>query len=156
MRRLNVHKLVDSLNKLCITLEDNYDINCGGCCYVAYEIAKHLDRLNIRYQLAIANYSYLKKSAINTEIRSKRRNAKDTESVTGFNTCSHYFIKIDGGGGVNQGSWKDCPVYLVTEINHRNIQWIYRMGSWNDMYEKHHNKHIKKLISSHFKQYGKY
>lgn len=55
MRQLNVHKLVRNLNELCDNLVKEYDVNCGGCCYVAYEIAKHLDRFHISYELRVLN-----------------------------------------------------------------------------------------------------
>lgn len=87
MRKLNVHKLVDALNELCMTLDDTYNVNSGGCCYLAYEIAKHLDRLNIKYRLLVANTYCIHESDINIEVRCKRKNSSETKSITGSNTC---------------------------------------------------------------------
>lgn len=156
MRHLNVHKIVKDLNDLCNTLIEEYDINSGGCCFVAYVIAKQLDKLHIKYSLQVSDYYPKDEVAINREVRNKKRNACDTFSVTGFNTCSHYYLKVEGGGNVNQD---ECPseetVYTITGINHSNIGWIYKNGSWNSQYSKRNNKLIKKIISSHFKQYEK-
>lgn len=157
MRRLNIHKLVISLNDLCDSLEKDYDINCGGCCFVAYEIAKHLDRLNIQYKLIVADREYHHSKIINKEVRTKKRNFLSIQSVTGYNTCSHYYLEICGGGFVNPGYVREGGYknYSITLVNHSHINWIYRSGVWNDMYDTSNNKIIKKRINSHFKQYGK-
>lgn len=155
MRQLNVHKLVSDLNNLCNALVKEYDINCGGCCYVAYEIAKHLDRFHIGYELHILNDCPLNQDKINREVRSKRQD-HGFGTVTGDNTCCHYYIVIKGGGPVNRGnpgSW--YRTYVITGINHRNLNWIYRISSWNSVYKRKNNKLIKKIISLHFRQYGK-
>lgn len=155
MRKLNVHKLVENLNELCDALIDEFDINCGGCCYVAYEIAKHLDRFHIDYELHIANDCPLNQEKINKEVRSKRQGV-GFGSVTGDFTCCHYFLAVKGGGLVNGGNPYDGHrIYVITGINHRNLNWIYRNSCWNSVYKRKNNKLIKKIISLHFKQYGK-
>ena len=42
--------LYKALNTLCNKLDIEYDINCGGCCYVTYCIAHHLYKHNIPYK----------------------------------------------------------------------------------------------------------
>ena len=42
---------MQDLNQLCQLLNDDYNINRGGCCYITYLIAKNLDRLHIPYKL---------------------------------------------------------------------------------------------------------
>lgn len=148
MRKLNVHKLVKNLNELCENLQDKYHINWGGCCFIAYEIAKHLDRLEIEYSLHIMNDYCLRDPNIAKEIRSKQMNKQGgSNSVAGDNTCCHYYLFIYGGGSVNLGPFSadDYYVYTVTEINHKNINWLYRNSSWNSAYDTRHNKFIKKL-----------
>lgn len=155
MRQLNVHKLVENLNNLCNTLIDQYCINCGGCCYVAYEIAKHLDRFHIDYELHILNDCPLDQERINKEVQNKHHGV-GFGSVTGENTCCHYYLVVKGGGSVNKGNpHAGCRTYVITGINHRNLNWIYRTSYWNSVYKKENNKLIKKIISLHFKQYGK-
>lgn len=157
MRKLNVHKLVKTLNKLCEDLHDKYHINWGGCCFVAYEIAKHLDRLEIGYSLHIMNDYRLCDPNITKEIRNKQLNRQGgSNSVAGDNTCCHYYLSIRGGGPINLGTFSgEYYVYTVTEIDHKNLSWLYRNSSWNSAYDTRHNKLIKKVIRSHFKQYGK-
>ena len=146
MRQLNVHKLVNNLNELCDDLRNEYDINCGGCCYVAYEIAKHLDRFHISYELRVLNDYPI----------SQKELAKGLEPISGCNTCCHYYLMVHGGGSVNKGSF--CSWYhdyVIAGINHRNLNRLYRTGSWNSVYKRKNNKLIKKIISLHFRQYGK-
>lgn len=146
MRQLNVHKLVRNLNELCSTLVRKYNVNCGGCCYVAYEIAKHLDRFHISYELRVLN-DY----PINL-----RKGNRELDLISGSNVCCHYYLVIHGGGSVNRGSFGTWYyTYVITGINHRNLSWLYRTNSWNSAYKRKNNKLIKKIISLHFKQYGK-
>lgn len=146
MRQLNVHKLVKNLNNLCNYLSDIYNINCGGCCYVAYEIAKHLDRFNLSYELHILNDYPISKRKINEKI----------DLISGNNTCCHYYLVVHGGGAINRGDFDtEYYTYVVPNINHRNLNWIYRVSKWNSTYKRKNNKLIKKVISLYFKQYGK-
>lgn len=44
---MNRKKLFTKLNQLCLELDNKYNINCGGCCYVAACIAEQLESFNI-------------------------------------------------------------------------------------------------------------
>lgn len=44
-------KLSIQLKELCNELNKKYYINEGGCIYVAYLIAKHLEKINIKYSV---------------------------------------------------------------------------------------------------------
>lgn len=146
MRQLNVHKLVRNLNELCDNLVKEYNINYGGCCYVAYEIAKHLDRFHISYELRV----------LNDQPINLRKSDRELDSISGDNACCHYYLVIHGGGSVNRGSFGSWYyTYVITGLNHRNLNWLYRASSWNTVYKRRSNKLIKKIISLHFKQYGK-
>lgn len=92
MRKLNVHLIAKELNMLCHGLACKYSVNFGGCCYIACEIAKHFDRLGLKYELRIYDNCGKNVNAINNEVRRKRRNNSDIESVVGVYSCSHYFL----------------------------------------------------------------
>ena len=47
-------ELFKRLNCLCLELADYYDINNGGCCYVAAVIAEQLEKHNISFKIAVA------------------------------------------------------------------------------------------------------
>lgn len=156
MRQLNVHRIVTDLNLLCEQLERDYNINRGACCYVAYVIAKHLDKFHIKYNLQVTDCYSKNEDGINREVQQRMKNTCGEDSVVGMNTCIHYYLNVSGGGNVNEGEPDDDEiVYTITEVNHRNIGWIYKHGSWNRCYKRKNNKLIKNLISSYFRQYGK-
>ena len=45
--------LAERLNKLCRFLDEEYDINAGGCCYVAYCLAKLLSKDKFKFRVII-------------------------------------------------------------------------------------------------------
>lgn len=153
MRQLNIHHLKNSLDTLCDCLHNLYNINYGGCCYIAYLIARHLDRLKIRYTLVIYDYNYRNSSNINKEVVSMSKSFSNDSSVTGFNTCSHYCILLVGGGCVNRGDVIGLRRYKIDNINCKNIKWIYKNGAWNSDYNTKNNKIIKGIVDSFFKDY---
>ena len=54
---MGIEYLVKEVNRICNKLQNKYDINYGGCCYVAYLIKKHLERLGISSELVIVDTS---------------------------------------------------------------------------------------------------
>lgn len=155
MRKLNVHHIAKHLNKLCKELACKYNINFGGCCYIACEIAKHFDRLGLKYELRIYDNCSKNTEAINNEVRNKHRNNSDTESVVGVYSCSHYFLWLKGAGAINSDSeyFEGWRAYSITNVNHTHIQWIYKVSAWNDEYDTKNNPKIKEIINSYFRPY---
>lgn len=155
MCQLDIHQLVKDLNELCNTLAIEYNINCGGCCYVASEIARHLDKFHINYDLCIVNDYPLDTEDINSEVRNKCKNY-NCDSVSGDATCYHYYLIVDGIGSINSGMDLDSPYYtcIITGINHKNLNWLYRTSIWNPVYNPENNKFVRKCINTYFKQYG--
>lgn len=154
MRSLNIHALRDSINRLCGFLDEEYNVNRGGCCFIASLIAEHLDRLKIPYSLVA--YDYLDKDLdyIQHEVLSKAKNKSGRKSVTGRHTCNHYCIKIEGAGEVNNEGFTDgCSRYIIEDVRSSNIRWIYRNGLWNDEYDTGNNKIIKGIVKSFFKKH---
>lgn len=47
-------ELFKQLNLLCYNMSFEYNINKGGCCYVAAVIAEQLERFNISYKVSVA------------------------------------------------------------------------------------------------------
>ena len=46
---MNIKELINELNKFLKVLDNKYNINSGGCFYVAYLIAREFDKLDIDY-----------------------------------------------------------------------------------------------------------
>lgn len=154
MRALNVHKLVSDLNLLCENLVGSYNINKGGCCFIAYLIAQHLDKLGLEYQLIVYSDERKDRVGISHEVYSMIKNFQDDESfVTGNNTCYHYAIYLDGGGVINPGR---CDhTYYISGLQAKNIWWLYKVGRWNTEYNIHFNRRVRRTINSFFNEYSK-
>lgn len=154
MRSLNVHSLQRSLNNLCLQLDKKYYINNGGCCFVAYLIALHLDRLGLKYKLLIFTNVLKDKISISYEVHSKVKNNSRRTSIVGLGTCDHYALYLEGGGTINVGGFNSLPnKYLVEDINSSDIKWIYRSGVWNPEYNVHNNIIIRKTFNAFFNGY---
>lgn len=150
-------KLFDDLNELCKSLNKKFNINNGGCCYVAYCIAYYLDKFGIKYSLQICDNDVIRdRRAIINEVRSMNRNTTIKTSVSGFHVAGHYYIHINYYGDVNltEGFW-DYEIYRIPKINHTHIKWIYDTGDWNPFYDIYDNKKVKRAIYNIFKKYGK-
>lgn len=155
MRNINLRNLKQSLDHLCYCLNSLYDINYGGCCYVAYLIACHLDKLKVKYDLVIYDYDYPNKdkSMMNYEIR----NMCVPNSVTGKYTSDHYCISIANAGTVNSiivdFDDSNAKRYVIKDITSRNIKWLYRKGHWNDVYNHQNDKYVRGMINLFFSKY---
>lgn len=136
------------LDQLMKFLSHSYDINNGGCCYIASIIAKELESLGVSYKLVI--YS-TKSSNMNLYKSIKDRDSKSFG--VGKNVCNHYAIKIDDVGVINEGGFRELTQYEVSSLNSTDIRWIYRYGRWNDTYNKIFNTVVKSFIHSTFKAY---
>lgn len=152
--RINLHRIVRDLNLICKQLDDDYDVNCGGCCYIAYLISKHLDKLHLKYKLCVLNCFQKSEKEICKEVQQRITNREESKSVSGFNTCNHYYILLHGGGAINFGDFEgEYFLHKIDNINHNHIKWIYDSGLWNDRYDTDNNKLIKKKIKRYFQQY---
>lgn len=156
MRKLNCHSLAKSLNSLCKFLHETYSVNFGGCCFLAYLIAQHFDRLGLDYDLVIYDESYKDRVSIEHEVISRHRNKGAFHSVTGYHSCNHYCLQLRGAGVINgddEDEEEHC--YTIPDVTYKNIRWIYRNSEWNDCYEVRHNKTIKNIVKEFFKEYEK-
>lgn len=156
MRKLNCHSLLKNLNSLCKFLDETYYVNSGGCCFLASLIAKHLDRLHIKYDLVIYDDYVRDRLCIEHEVITCRKNKGLNNSVTGHHSCNHYCIQLRGAGVINGDD--DCSRehrYTIPDVSCKNIRWIYKNSEWNDCYEVQHNKTIKNIVKEFFKEYEK-
>lgn len=149
--KARIYYLVKNLNNLCKTLDEDYNINCGGCCFISYLIAKHLDLLDIKYSLCVLNEYKLNKAEISNEVQNKCRSSND--SVIGIDTCIHYYLKVPGIGNINKGGFKGYIIHSIPNITYKNIKWVYKQGCWNNRYDVSNNSEIKNIINHFFRPY---
>ena len=138
--------LIQQLNILLENLDIKYDINSGGCCYVAYLIARNLEKLHIPYCLNIdcgcSEHLY---------------NANSRETILAGNTgesAEHYYIRCKNQN-INMGNTSKTD-YIVSIssrfLNSDSILKIYEEGSWNCHYDTKNNKLIKNKIYEFFRK----
>lgn len=152
MRTEEIKKLCKRVNILCNSLDDLYNVNFGGCCFLAYLIAKHLDKLDIPYKLVIFDYSDKDIKSIKEEVCNCSKNNDIRSSVTGKFSCNHYCLRITNIGTINESNF-DSNQYVIDNISYKNILWLYKKGSWNSRYNIEYNKTIKNLVKEFFKEY---
>lgn len=119
MRKLNCHSLLKSLNSLCKFLDDTYDVNLGGCCFLAAIIAKHLDKLGLDYDLVVYDYYEKDQASIEHEVIARHRNKSVSKSVTGRNSCNHYCLNLRGAGIVNGNDDEDDHQYIIPGVSYK-------------------------------------
>ena len=134
IRRLN--ELLDKLNK-------QFHINSGGCCYVAYIIARNFDKYKIKYCLNIEC------STESQFTQNSRENVMNKNVVT---SATHYYLRCNNLDINCLGS-----VFRVISISNKFIQsehikGIYDNCHWNDYYNTSNNKTIKNIIYDFFRK----
>ena len=146
----SIDKLILRLNAICNFLNECFDINFGGCCYVSYVIAKNLEKLNIPYSLIIWSDEF-EDDDRSEEISSAIYNRNVDCIGLGWDTCSHYCIKINDTI-INQriGDEYYSEIYNIPS---KDIKWIYDTGDWNDTYKKIMNSFVNSFIKLVFDIY---
>lgn len=150
MRNNELSRFVSELNNLCEFLDYKYNINKGGCCFVAYEIAKHLDKLNIKYNLVVSDFIRKNEDKITREVKNKAKNFNCIDSVVGNFTCDHYYLYIKNVGYINPNVINNNNYYFISDINSQHIKWIYDKSTWNDIFRISDKDYIKSFIKTFF------
>ena len=140
---------MQDLNRLCQLLNKKYSINRGGCCYVAYLIARNFDRLHIPYKLVIFDHYDKDLMAVKQELYKQRSHRSSYKSVTGANSCTHYCLQV-GEELINAANYSRLFKYVIPDINYKHILWIYHHGLWNRRYCTRNNLAIKRIINNYF------
>jgi hypothetical protein len=149
MKNGNLEPILKKLSQLCSDLDRWYDINKGGCCYVAYLIATNLWNLKIKYKLVVCDRGKTCKALkMRRDINSLRL------SDYSFN---HYFIEVDGFP-INMGCFnkKVCYQSKASYINPFCIGKIYtyfkERDGWNETYKLRYNPIVKDTINKFFEE----
>jgi hypothetical protein len=119
---MNRKKLFTKLNKLCLELDNKYNINCGGCCYVAACIAEQLERFNIPFE------------------------------IVHYDICGcHYAIKVSDRY-INRSDYKKKEIYEILDYNSKEMFSIYYTENWNKTYERKYNSIVHRKIKNLFNE----
>lgn len=151
---MTLQRLLRKLEDECLSLHDDYKINSGGCCFLAYIIAKEFDKRDIDYSLVIGDdYRNRDYNSIYNEVISKTQNDLEDESVVGYNTMNHYFLNVEGFY-LNSNNGYNIQ-WTIPVSDYTPIKWIWEHGEWNSWYDTANNNEIIKRIKSIFKEYDK-
>lgn len=138
-------KFVYKLKKLITFIDNAYDINNGGCCYLSYIVAKQLEKHNIPYLVGITSYGDFDISEIKSNINKRSR-----KGVFNFDDygCYHVSIKI---GRLDVNVIEDTSNVEYINLTSKDLYWLYNKGlknsDWNPTYNIDNNQIISKFIN---------
>jgi hypothetical protein len=119
---MNRKKLFTKLNQLCLELDNKYNINCGGCCYIAACIAEQLERFDIPFE------------------------------IVHYDICGcHYAIKVSDRY-INRSDYKKKEIYEILDYSSEEMFDIYYHGDWNNTYERKYNSIVHRKIKNLFNE----
>ena len=134
------YELVSKLNKLCKSLHEEYNINYGGCCYIAYCVARLCEYLEIEFNLIVFDDEY---------------DLYDYSELDDLPTMSHYAILLDDsieGEVINcDDFWFDYRYKRCFKVNSREILKYYlNHEPWNKRYNTKNNSSIRLIIEDFY------
>ena len=119
---MNRKKLFTKLNQLCLELDNKYNINCGGCCYIAACIAEQLESFNIPFE------------------------------IIHYDMCGcHYAIKVSDRY-INRSDYKKKEIYEILDYSSEEMFDIYYNGDWNSTYKRKYNSIVHRKIKNLFNE----
>lgn len=119
---MNRKKLFTKLNQLCLELDNKYNINSGGCCYIAACIAEQLERFDIPFE------------------------------IVHYDICGcHYAIKVSDRY-INRSDYKKEEIYEILDYSSEEMFDIYYNGDWNSAYERKYNSVVHRKIKKLFNE----
>ena len=147
----NLENLVKDLNILCDRLDQDYNINFGGCCFVAYLMMKHFEKIGLHPILVIENDC----EKINEDdfldcVHTRSGNCQGIKDQT----CYHYFVYIpEIDEYVNSGECYEDYLYKFQGLSAKDVHWIYRTGHWNSEYNRKNSPMVGRKIAQVFRKY---
>ena len=147
----NLENLVKDLNTLCDRLDQDYNINFGGCCFVAYLMMKHFEKIGFHPTLIIENDC----GEINIDdfldcVHTRSGNCQGLKDQT----CYHYFIYIpEINKYINSGEIYEDYLYEFQGLSAKDVYWIYKTGDWNNNYNRKNSPMVGRKIAQVFRKY---
>lgn len=120
---MNKKELFKQVNKLCYNLDNKYNINCGGCCYVAACIAEQLELKGIPFK--VIHYDLY--------------------------GC-HFAIKVSDRY-LNRSDYKKKEIIEISNWTSKDLFRHYHKEDWNSIYKPKNNRTVKNSIKSIFSKY---
>lgn len=122
--------VIKCINSICKTFHTLYNLNWGGCCYMAYIIASFLEQNNIPFTIVFID---------------------SDKSFNNFNdvdiSVSHVSIKVKNTMLNYSKSYKKFKHSEFSNITSKDILKYYNKVSWCNIYSKAQNLFIKSVFN---------
>ena len=131
------YALASRLNRLLNKLHDEFELNCGGCCFAAYCVAKLLEEDDFKYSLIVFDSEYdLKQYSELSELP---------------DVMEHYGLVLDYDDVTNTETINceedDFDLYYQTfNVTSKDILDCYLNNEWNSCYQTTNNTFVQSLI----------
>ena len=121
---MNRKTLFKNLNRLCLEMDELYNINSGGCCYVAATLAENLERFNIPFSVIVYDLRGL-----------------------------HYAIKVSDRY-INRCDYSCKEITKILDITSKELfKYYYNYNRWNTRYSRRWNLIVNTRIKHLFNIY---
>lgn len=130
---LRKSNLITLLNHICKRLDIDYNINSGGCCFVAYCIAKELENLGIDFKLRVYG-------------------AYEDDFYDIPYSMDHYVI-VTSRRIINLGHFQKRRDWKEYNISSEEIFDHYKCGDWNYRYSRRWNLIVQTIIHSKIRKF---
>ena len=131
----NLKLLSENLNHLCHFLDEVYDINSGGCCYIAGLIAKLLEDDNVGFSVIVYEC--------------------DCEDFYDLD-CSQYHYAITFNTDIiNADDYDEVEYSSFDNVSSKDLFEHYQECCWNEQYNPGNNKFIKDTIKTFYGNFTK-
>lgn len=147
----NLKNLVKDLNALCDRLDQDYNINFGGCCFVAYLMMKHFEKIGLHPTLVIENgCKKIDEDDFLDCVHTRSGNCQGIKDQT----CYHYFVYIpEIDKYVNSSEFCEEYLYKFQGLSAKDVHWIYKTGDWNSEYNRKNSPMVGRKIAQVFRKY---
>jgi hypothetical protein len=147
----DLENLVKDLNVLCDRLDQDYNINFGGCCFVAYLMMKHFEKIGLHPTLIIeSDCEDIDGDDFLDCVHTRSGNCQGLKDQT----CYHYFVYIpEVDEYVNAGEFYEEYLYKFRGLSAKDVHWIYRTGDWNSNYDRKNSPMVGRKIAQVFRKY---
>lgn len=128
--KITVSSIAWKMDNVCELLDHIYDVNCGGCCYVAYCLAKLLQEDDIEYEVVVISDSC--------------DDLLDCDLISDIPcSCTHYGISTIGGLiNINDCDLSSNYVQYFYDVNPEELKEHYENSDWNNCYNTNENEFI--------------